>query len=239
MAHIKAPPVDWLKEAWLISAVLDELPEIPYGAGLLFVDDKETKGKKWSLKPATTAQIERTLQLLTLQLHYRLRVHHRVKAPTNPAGTRWFHDITDPAELLAAWTGLYPLDSRPDGDILTFQAAFRLAHVRNDKFCIRQWKREIPLLVAGSGGKSINEIARGVASAPRSQSGNRLQDEAAKRMGISPGIRWKELLIELQGDGVVWSWTDKLIEWTDYDEQTRTSKTGTFRNQLTKIRLGK
>ena len=241
MGQIKAQDVDWLNEAWLVSVALAGTQDAPVGSGLLSPTPHVHSRRKWKLNPTVETYLKTALQTLTLHLFYRLNVAHRVKMPTTIDGTRWFHDITDPTELLITWCLLRPtLDSRrPFRDELAFEVAFRLASVLKERYCNPVWKREIPLLVAGIGGKSASAHARHIAHTSRGQRSNRLTDGLAVCVGRNPHAIWKELLDDLSGDDVVIAWDGEFVFWLDDDGERQTTSTGTFRNLLTKIKKSK
>ena len=241
MGQIKALEITWLDEAWTIMIALQDMKEYPPGVGLLSPTPLTGATTKWKLPPATKPALETALQVLTLHLFYRLQVAHRVKMPTNIEGTRWFHDITDPTELLITWVYLRPKPKigKPARDDTAFEAAYRLASVLKDRYCNPAWKREIPLLVAGAGGKSASEHARRIAAVPRGQASSRLADGLAVCVGRNPEARWKELLDDLTGDGIVTCWDHETVQWLDDDGASQETATGTFRNMITKAKGSK
>ena len=239
MGQIKAQDADWLNEAWLVSAALADMQDSPpAGPGLLSPKPHIHSGRKWKLAPTVQTCLKHAQQVLTLHLFYRLNVAHRVKMPTTKDGTRWFHDITDPTELLITWVHLRPKpDSRrPFRDEIAFEVAYRLASVLKDGYCNPVWKREIPLLIAEVGGKSAIAHSRQIARVSRGQHSSRLVDGLAVCVGRNHDARWKELLVDLTGDNIVIDWDDQTVTWRDDEGDHQTISTGTFRNLLTAVR---
>ena len=238
MGRIKAQDVDWHHEAWSAMLDLQDVNEYPTGYGLLSTTPLAAPTTKWKLPPAVKISLQSTLQRLTLHLFYRLNVAHGVKKPTNISGTHWFHDITDPFELLITWVYLKS-ESKSEftsGDDVAIEAAFRLASVLQDRYCNAKWKREIPLLISGVGGKSTIEHARRIAGALRGQKSSRLADGLARCLARTPDATWKELLDDLTGDEIVTMWDHEFVHWLDYETRSCVSKTTTFRNLITKLK---
>ena len=240
MAHIKALDVDWLNEASVVMFALRGIKEVPVrvGLGLLCLKPLVEKTKKPKLELETKKSLELTLQTLTLHLFYRLKVAHKVALPTDAKGTGWFHDITNPDELHITWVGHLddPEKQTSASDKIALEAAFRIAHVLREHYCNSDWKHEIPLLIARIGGKSASAHARLIASATREQRPSPLLSALSTCLSRTPTANWKELLRELQGDGIVTDWDEDYVYWMNSDDCVVRIKTKSFQNLITQAR---
>lgn len=68
------------------------------------------------------------------------------------------------------------------------------------------------------------------AKKPRPRKPNALKKAMLKTMRAHPGLSWKELLMQMKGEGVVRAFDAQLITWQDEDGRVQTMATGTFIN---------
>jgi hypothetical protein len=240
MGQPKAPNVNWLDEAWIIRGVLAALPDRPSlspnvlralvdPAGEL-ASRKEDQKKGPPLDVDTRESIEDLQDLIAVYLKFRLRTYHknltydvdrlllplRVRNP--PATTKALADCKAFGTLLHS------------GELWAFDAHLKLGRVLIDRFVSREWSVRLPLVVASIGSNALSETPTLKSSQPRARKSNELRDAKYRVLSRNPGLYWKELLRQLEGDRVVTQWDDDCIEWLDLGGTSHKTKTGTFKN---------
>jgi hypothetical protein len=227
MAHIQAPVISWLDEAWRISAVIADLPDNPPG---LF-----SSSSKWPpLQGGPKLLIELLQDKIALHLAYRSRMVHK-NTETFPDGEKALisppsRDPVDTAKLLIAFgktVKLLPVD------LWAYDAHMKLGRILIDRYVCKEWKQRLPLIVASISGETTSETAKLKAKQPRVR---RMTLRAAKfeTHRCNPEYSFKQLLTSLEGDGIVTRWDDNIIKWVDEDGTTKATKTGTFKNWKSK-----
>lgn len=238
MGQIQSPAINWLDEAWRLSKVLADMPAMPpgrfTGPGLLTSKWKPLPPRQRKLDPHKKQRIELLQDIIDVHLTYRVSVVHGVK-PRLPDGTRALVSFANrnPASVMFTYAGLVSDGVKfTDADRCAIDAHMKLGRTLIDCYVCDEWKRLLPLIVASISGSSVSHAATLKARQPRKRLNDKnqeLRDAKARRMQIEPEESWKESLTQLQGDGLVTGWDDKLIRWRTADNDERTTATSTFR----------
>lgn len=228
MAHIKAQDVDWLDEAWRISAVIAAMPDTPPG---LLCDFTE-----WpKLSRGVNLQIDSLLKTIAVHLGYRISVVHKAsfEYPSGEKGLYWLNSVdpTDTKKFLALLIKL-GVKLKPV-DLWAFDAHMKLGRILLDRYVCKEWKRELPLIVASIGGATTSQTAKLKATQPRQRQLNALKEGKRGAVRRNPHSSWKELLNDLQGDDIVVDWDDENILWIDAEGNQKRTATQTFKNWKT------
>jgi hypothetical protein len=225
MGQIKAPRINWLEEAWIISQTVAKFESGP--PGLL------STATHWSIEPDLAAVVRDIQDSVSLYLTYRITTVYKF-ALKSIDGERWLMGFEGchPDTVLAGYKFMEGAGLKFKGvDRCAFEAHMMLGRILIDTFVCDQWKRELPLMVASIGGPSGSYVASLKAGRPR---GKRrpsfLEEEKYRVQRAHPGYSWKELLDELTGDSVVIDWNEETITWKDPDDNVRTTPCSTFRD---------
>lgn len=223
MAHIEAQVINWLDEAWRISAVIADLPDNP--PGLL------SSSSKWPpLQGGPKLLIELLQDKIASHLAYRSRMVHK-NTETFPDGEKALisppsRDPVDTAKLLIAFgktVKLLPVD------LWAYDAHMKLGRILMDRYVCKEWKRLLPLIVASISGDTTSETAKLKAKQPRVRR-MELRDAKFETQRCNPEYSYKQLLTSLEGDGIVTRWDDDNVYWVEEDGTAKKKATTTFRN---------
>lgn len=213
MAHMKGQNVDWLDEAWRISAVIAELPDGP--PGLLSVE------RKWPPLTGLTKQWIEILQTtISLHLAYRIRVVHKHRLKFPDGSVRMFiWEGREPVETLKTYAALESIGVKLTSvDKWAIDGHAKLGRILIDRYVCKAWKRELPLIVASIGGASTSQVATLKAKQPRNiDRRSTLAKAVAQERGHDQFATAGEVLDRLCGgdvvkeckDGRVWYWNHK------------------------------
>jgi hypothetical protein len=225
MAQIKAQDTNWLDQAWRISAVIAAMPDNP--PGLL------SASRKW---PPLTGETKQHIELLqdTIALHlaYRSKVIHKasIALPDGDKAMFWLN-TREPATTAKAMAFLVKIGVELQSvDLWAYDAHIKLGRILIDRYVCKEWKRQLPLIVASIGGQTTSQTAKLKARQPRPRPPNELKDEKFRAQGRNEFSTWKELLDDLQGEEIVIQWDNSTIQWSDSEGNTRTTATQTFKN---------
>ena len=225
MAQIKAQDVNWLDEAWRISSVIADMPDNP--PGLL------SASRKW---PPLTGEVKQSIELLqdviALHLAYRAKVVHKasITLSNGDKAMIWLRS-RDPATTAKAMAFLVKIGVKLQPvDLWAYDAHMKLGRILIDRYVCKEWKRELPLIVASIGGESTSQKAKLIAKQPRPRPTNELMAAKFRVQRQNPGITWKDLLSTLTGDEIVIDWTPATIRWNTENGDIRTTSTKTFQN---------
>jgi len=214
MAHMKGQNVDWLDEAWRISEAIAELPDGP--PGLLSIE------KKW---PPLTGHTKQWIEILqtTISLHlaYRIRVVHKHKFKDPNGSVRMFiWEGRDPVETLKTYAALESIGvNLTSVDKWAIDAHAKLGRILIDRYVCREWKRELPLIVASIGGASTSQAATLKATQPRkidrrstltkAVAQERRYDPFATAWEVLDRLRGRNVVEKEKQDGLVWYRNEK------------------------------
>jgi len=222
MAKPKAYLVDWLKEARHLT---DDLLHVLPPPGLL-ADPATWKTDEKALKP---------LRLIMAKLQVYLTSRIGLKTATvKPEAGYSFGIFTD--EPMNSWPLLSYFTEDlgmtfSDAEVRAFAAHQMLGQVLRDGWIDAFNRRQLPVQIASIQGVSASQSAAQKASRPRPGRKDRnteLREAKSNRTRNNSGETWKETLQQLQGDGLVIDWTDKVITWRPSEGETRTTRTSTF-----------
>lgn len=222
MAKPKAYLVDWLKEARQLAFDLQHVLPPP---GLL-ADPATWKTREEALKP---------LRLVMAQLQVYLTSRIGLKPATvKPEPGYSFGVFTD--DPMKSWPLLLRFTEEfgmkfSESEVSAFVAHQMLGQVLRDGWIDAFHRQHLPVQVASIQGVSASQSAAEKASRPRPGRKDRnaeLRDAKSSRTRNNPGETWKETLQQLQGDGFVVDWTDKVVTWRTTEGETRTTRTSTF-----------
>lgn len=223
MAQIKAQNVDWLDQAWRISGDIADMPDHP--PGLL------SASRKW---PPLTGQAKQSIELLqdTIALHlaYRARVVHKASF-TLPDGDKAMFCLNsrDPATTAKAMAFLVKIGVKLQPvDLWAYDAHMKLGRILIDRYVCKEWKRELPLIVASIGGESTSQKAKLIAKQPRPRPLNELKGHKLAALKRNPNLTWKQLLPHLTSLSIVTNWDDTNVHWLAENGDERTTLTTTF-----------
>lgn len=234
MGQIKAQDINWLDEAWSLSNVIARLPSSNASGGLLNIQPVPPTRQ---IDAIAKECIEVLQSRIALHLAYRLLLVHKLsfKRKDGLKGMFIIED-RDPAEFIKAYDAIAAMGVKfTRADFWAIDAHTRLGHVLIDGYVCDEWKRLLPLIVASIGGDTASQSAAQKASRPRPGRKDRnaeLREAKSNCVRNNPGESWKETLRQLQGDGCVLDWTDKVITWRTSEGETRTTRTSTFMGWL-------
>jgi hypothetical protein len=187
--------------------------------------------KKWGpLTGHTKKAIEALQDLIALNLAYRARVVHKVSI-TLPDGDKamlWLNgrEPTATVKHMALVTKigvkLKPVDQ------WAYDAHMKLGQILIDRYVCKEWKRLLPLIVASLGGATTSQSATLKATQPRPRPANELRDGKFRAQARNPYSTWKQLLDDLQGDGIVMDWDAATVQWYDVEGNKKTTTTKTW-----------
>lgn len=213
MVQMKGQNVDWLDEAWRISAVVADMPSNP--PGLLSVD------KSWPPLTGLTKQWIEILQTtISLHLAYRIRIVHKHKMKSPDGSVRMFiWEGRDPVATRKAYAALESIGVKFTSiDHWAIDAHVKLGRILIDRYVCEEWKRELPLIVASIGGAFTSKSATLKATQPRrvdrrstlarAVAGERACDPTATAGQVLDRLCGGEVVKECS-DGRVWYWNDK------------------------------
>lgn len=225
MAQIKALNVNWLDQAWRISSVIADMPDGP-PMGLL-----TGKGKSPQLSDRQRVLIELLQDTIALHLTYRSRLAHKITV-TLPDGEK--ADIAPQSRNPVATAKTLALLRKigvklKDVDLWAYDAHIKLGRILIDRYVCKEWKRQLPLIVASIGGETTSETATLKGKQPRVR---RMELRSAKfeAQRLNPEYSYKELLRVLEGDGIVTRWDDDIVLWVEEDGTAKETATTTFKN---------
>ena len=155
MAHIKAQNINWLDQAWRISSVIADMPDGP-PMGLL-----AGVGKPPPLHDRHRVLIEKLQDRIAFHLAYRVRVVHKHRKTFPDGSTRMFIcEQRDPIATLQAYAALQSIGVKlTDLDMWALEAHLKLGRILIDRYVCKDWKRQLPLIVASISGASTSETA--------------------------------------------------------------------------------
>jgi hypothetical protein len=211
MPKLKAQNTNWLESAWRTAEVLADLPDRPTDLPLL----------SYQSMILVLAQDE-----IALHLTYRMTARYKYK-PDGRSDAFIHVEHRDPAAIARAYTrtGL-AFDA---GDAAGVLAQAYLARIVQDRFVCKEWRWQLPLMIASIGGQSLGALAILKSPSTRQSRKCALELEKHRLLKANSGLAWKELLTQLEGDGLVNSWDAQSIHWWD-GETLRKTQTSTFRN---------
>lgn len=213
MAQIKAQDVNWLDEAWRISTVIADMPDNP--PGLL------SASRKWPPLIGHTKQAIEILQTtISLHLAYRLRVVHKHKFTFPDGSVRMFlWEQREPVATQKAYAALESMGIKLTGvDQWAIDAHMKLGRILIDRYVCKEWKRELPLIVASIGGETTSQTAKLNSRQPRNvDRRSKLAQAVSNERKTDPTATAWEVLDRLCGGDVVkehknsrvWYWNKK------------------------------
>jgi hypothetical protein len=224
MPKIKAQNINWLERAWRTSVDFVELPDGPNRPNLLKPDQPVPELPE--IPRLTRICLQNLQDEIALHLTYRISVVHKFKFDDVKG---YFHvEDKSPDRILRAYAATGVTFDECDDWAIFVQA--RLARILIDRYVCPEWKRELPLMIAAIGGKSLGQVAHENSTGARQPRRSRLELAKRRAKAANPGCTWKELLPTLQGDEIVVEWDHTAITWIDDDGQHRRTQTSTFRN---------
>ena len=216
MPQPRSPQVDWLLEAWNLATAIAAVPARPLKLGSLG-------------RLPLDESVESYLAGLQTRLNQFLNYCVAKKLGAGKAKTLAIFDGGDSRHLIATRNALkaagMDFDERATAAIFVHA---QIGIVRRDCYLDEPSRSTLPVTLAAIAGKSAGLQNAVAASQPRM----RRQDlRAAKREALAKNdaLTWKELLYDLQGDGIVSYWDDTVIRWIDEQDNERTTKPSTFR----------
>jgi hypothetical protein len=211
VAPIKAPDVNWLDEAWRISAVIAAMPDTPPG---LLSDVKEWPKLSHGLK----LQIDSLQKTIAVQLGYRTSVVHKAsfELPTGEKGLFWLNSV-DPTGTRRHLALLFKLGVKLESvDLWAFDAHMKLGRILLDRYVCKEWKRELPLIVASIGGATTSQTAKLKARQPRNvDRRSSLALAVAKERRNNPTASAIEVFNRLCGGDVVKEMSNERVHYWD------------------------
>lgn len=223
MAQIKAQDVNWLDEAWRISGVTADMPDNP--PGLL------SASRKW---PPLTGKTKQSIELLqdaiALHLAYRAKVVLKtsITLPDGDKAMFWLRS-REPATTAKAMAFLVKIGVKLQPvDLWAYDAHMKLGRILIDRFVCKEWKRELPLIVASIGGESASQKAKLIATQPRPRPPNELKVHKLAALERNPNFTWKQLLHHLTSLSIVTNWDDTNVHWLAENRDEKSTPTGTF-----------
>lgn len=228
MAQIKKFDTNWLDQAWRISSVIADMPDS------LPMSLLSNTGKAPPLTDWQRNSIELLQDHIEVLLQYRSRLVHKIAAPL-PDGSKTdiFPYDRNPVTTAKTLAYLVKRGAKLQGvDLWAYDAHMKLGRILIDRYVCREWKRQLPLIVASIGGEFTSRTA--TLNATQSQYRKRKENElkAGKEEALSrnANLNWKELLDDLQGDEIVTEWDLEKIHWLDAEGNRKTTATQTFKN---------
>lgn len=213
MAQIKAQDVNWLDQAWRIGGVIANMPDNP--PGLL------SASRKWPpLTGKTKLLIELLQDTIALHLAYRAKVVHKasITLPDGDKAMFWLQS-RDPATTAKAMAFLVKIGVKLQSvDLWAYAAHIKLGRILIDRYVCKEWKRELPLIVASIGGVTTSQTAKLNSRQPRNIdrrstlargiSNERRQDPTATAWEVLNRLCGGDVVKEHK-DGRVWYWNKK------------------------------
>lgn len=223
MAQFKAQEVEWLDEAWRISAVIAVTPDNP--PGLL---SNETQ---WPPLTGLTKQAIEVLQdTIALHLAYRAKVVHKasITLPDGDKAMLWLNG-REPAATVKHMALVTKIGVKlKPVDLWAYDAHMKLGRILIDRYVCKEWKRLLPLTVASIGGAFTSQTAKLRAKQPRPRPPNELKVHKLAALERNPNFTWKQLLRHLTGLSIVTHWDDTNVHWLTENGDERTTLTTTF-----------
>ena len=214
MAQIKKFDTNWLDQAWRISGVIAEIPDGPPMGLVIGI------GEPPQFSDRTRELIELLQDHIELFLQYRSRLVHKITV-TLPDGAK--ADIApqsrDPVATAKTLALLQKIGIKlKDVDLWAYDAHMKLGRILIDRYVCKEWKRQLPLIVASIGGETTSQKATLNARQTRKVDRKSTLTKAVKAERRSdPTAQASEVLDRLCGgdvvkelkDGRVWYWDER------------------------------
>ena len=211
MAKTKPPRVEWLDEAWLISAVIAGMPNSP---------PSQFYANGWPVSGNGRRKFEELQSLIAEFIVGRIEIVYRLKNQQEDGLLLFDPSNRDPAvtlnsTILCRSKGI---KFRPE-DLWGFDAHVKLGQILIDRYVSDEWKRQLPLVVASIGGAFTSQTASLNAKQPRPKVDRRstLAQAVARERKLDPhaaasvvldGLCGGDVVKELKGDRVYY-WSAK------------------------------
>jgi len=244
MPQPKSPLIDWNEKAWLVRSIIKKMPSHPPGGiampeaerqRLLKMAEKNalmqysqadlTAPLEWPDDPLLSAGIRLVIKQIALHMSYRAHKHYGFREKDADGHPLMLNPISDDPvktneqrRLFAEEIGA-PLAPQ---DEMAFAAATRLGVILKDRWIGSEWRETLPLIVASIAGTSAANARKMKPGTIRQtkKTALALATESARRRNT--GFKSKELLRQLQRDGIVSDYTEKQVFW--HDPKTDTLK---------------
>lgn len=213
MAQIKSQDVNWIDQAWRISAVIAELPDNPHG-GLL-----SNQTQQHPLTGNAKILIELLQDRIALHLSYRSWATHKARIELPDGNAMFSVNTRNPADTRKQMVLQSRVGIKFEAvDLWAFDAHMKLGRILLDGYVCTEWKRVLPLIVASIGGQSTSETAKLKATQPRQIDRRSTLTKAINAERCSdPYATCAEVLDRLCGgdtvkelrDGHVYFWNEK------------------------------